>query len=334
MKLNLLFVVFCVPFFYNFPQLNENRIFIASYNLENLFDEFDDPLKNDEDFLPTGKNEWTTERITVKFKKLGRAIRSMNDGLGPDILGVVESENREILERMLASSLGDMKYKTAYCESPDTRGIDVGLAFKSDRFQLLGAKGEVVILPDDRPTRLILSASLLFENRDTLIIFVNHWPSRIGGERNSEPQRIAAASVLRKLIDSCNILNPNSKIIIMGDFNDEPENVSIIDVLGAKPLDSLNARLLNLSYYEYKNGLGSYKYQNTWNMLDQIIISSSLINGESIRYKRNSFKVYNPRFLQTYKGKYEGAPFPTFRGGIYLGGYSDHYPVVMILEAF
>ncbi|MGQ9644153.1 MAG: endonuclease/exonuclease/phosphatase family protein, partial [Ignavibacterium sp.] len=190
-------------------------------------------------------------------------------------------------------------------------------------------------------TRLILGGKfLLLSTDDTLYVFVNHWPSRRGGEYESEPRRIKAAETLRKRIDIIFSENKNAKIFIMGDFNDEPINISILNYLKAKPilcdsieminqitLDEDNSELFNLAYKTFSQGEGSYKHQNDWNMLDQIIVSKELIIGAKVRYLCNSFQVYKPEFMITKSGKYKGAPFPTYGGNRYLGGYSDHFPV-------
>lgn len=318
-------------------------IFVAFWNLENLFDTLDDPLKNDDDFLPSGNYEWTVERLERKMYNLARVIRSMNDNNGPDILGVCELEHQYLLDSMSNNFLYDFGYKSVAIESPDNRGIDNGLMFKSDKFKLLSVRGDTVILSDRYSTRLILHVTLQSLNKDTLEIFVNHWPSRRGGQEQSEPNRIEAATTLRNSIDRILRKNPSSKIIVLGDFNDEPTNTTILKTLKAMPLicDSVDAKglieeqendLFNTSYQLYADGVGSFKYREDWNMLDQIILSRELITGKALYYDCGSFEVYKPDIMITRSGQFQGTPFPTFGGRRYLGGYSDHFPVTAIIK--
>lgn len=320
-----------------YAQKNDTLL-VAFWNQENFFDTIDDPNKNDEEFLPGGGKEWTDERLDIKENHHARIIRSMNNNKGPDLLGVCEVEHESVLDSMISKYLNDKNYKIAYLESPDNRGIDNGLIYDSDKFDVISISGDTVHLSDGWPTRLILGVKLLTKQMDTLIVYVNHWPSRRGGEEKSEPNRIRAAETLRNLVDQDFQNNPSAKIIIIGDFNDEPGNNSILNTLMAHPVycDSIPegdeidnpAQLYNISYEAYEDGLGTYKYRDDWNLLDQIIVSSNLLTGKDINYVCNSYEVFKPYTMMTHSGKYEGAPFPTYGGRRYLGGYSDHYPAV------
>jgi len=318
---------------------NKDTLYVAHWNLENLFDTIDDPKTEDAEFLPSGSKEWNDERLDKKLYNLSRVIRSMNDDNGPDILGVCEVEHQALLDTMTIKYLSDKYYKTAYLESPDGRGIDNGIIYNSNRFRLLDVKGLTVDMGAGYNTRLILEGVFLFETKDTLYFFVNHWPSRRGGESESEPNRIKAANTLRKEVESILAINSKSKIIIVGDFNDEPTNLSITEYLKAQPFfcDSLDHKnlpedfgtdLFNLSYKAWFDGLGSYKYKDDFNMLDQIIISKDLLLEDDLKYICNTFEVYKPYLMVTRTGKFQGAPFPTYGGSRYLGGYSDHFPVI------
>ncbi len=316
------------------PQ-SSDTITVGNWNLENLFDTIDDPNKNDEEFLPSSSKEWTIDRLNTKLYNLSRVIRSMNNNKGADILGVCEVEHQSLLDSMIIKFLHDKNYKVAYKESPDGRGIDNGLIYNGDLFSLLSIKSDTIKLDDGYPTRLILNANLITKDKDTLHVYVNHWPSRRGGEEKSEKNRVRAAQTLKHDIENNFKQNAKSKIIIIGDFNDEPNNNSILKELNAVPFycDTTNhiesyKELYNLAYPSFANGLGSYKYRDDWNMLDQVIISGALIDSKNIHYVCNSFEVYKPLMMVTRSGKYEGAPFPTYGGSRYLGGYSDHYPVI------
>lgn len=320
---------------------NDKLISVAFWNLENLFDTKDDPQKNDEEFLPDGVKQWNDERLERKFYNLARVIRSMNDGNGPDILGVCEVEHKYLLDSLLSKYLFDKNYISESPEAPDERGIQTGVIFRADKFKLLETYSDTVKLDGNIQTRLILGVKLLYKNSEKIYVFVNHWPSRRGGENESESRRIKAAKTLRNRVEQILEKDKYAKIIIMGDFNDEPTNNSILNQLKAKPVicDSVemlqdikskddNSDLFNLAYYSYSTGDGSYKHQDNWNMLDQIIVSRELIVGEKVNYLCNSFQVYKPEFMITKTGKYQGTPFPTYGGNRYLGGYSDHFPVI------
>lgn len=336
-KINLLLIII-VLFFSTCNAQEEDTLYVAFWNLQNLFDTVDDPEKNDESFLPDGDMEFTLERLDKQMYNLSRVIRSMNDGNGPDLLGVCEVENQAVLASMVNKFLPKLDYKIAYLESPDNRGIDNGLLYKKDKFKLLNLQADTIHLSDGWPTRLIFGVNLLTESDEKLTVFVNHWPSRSGEQEESEPNRIAAAQTLRGAVDRIFNKDVNAKIIAIGDFNDEPVNISVLETLKAYPLkcDSLHAEfeeesvgeLYNLSYPAFESGLGTYKYKDDWNMLDQVIVSGSLLTSENFFYLCNSFEVYKPNNIVTQSGKYKGAPFPTYGGRRYLGGYSDHYPVI------
>lgn len=330
--------IFVVSSITLFCQSQNDTLCLAFWNTQNLFDTVDDPAINDEEFLPNSEMQWTEDRLDKKKYNLSRIIRMMNDDRGPDIMGFCEVENQEVLELMILKYLSDLNYEVAYLESPDNRGIDNGLIFKSDKFTLLNLQADTVHLSDGWPTRLIFGVNLLTNDNKKITVFVNHWPSRSGGQIESEPKRISAAQTLRNAVDRIFSSDENANIFIIGDFNDDPVNVSLLEALQAQPIkcDSIpsdfemnsEGELFNLSYYKFEEGEGSYKYRDTWNMLDQIIVSGSIITGNDIRYLCNSFEVYKPNYIVTQSGSYEGTPYPTYGGKKYLGGYSDHFPVI------
>ena len=178
-----------------------DTLFVAFWNLENLFDTVNDPAKNDEEFLPQGEREWTQQRFDKKIYNLSRVIRSMNKNNGPDILGVCEVENKNVLDSMTQKYLSDLNYNIVHVESPDNRGIDVALLYRDGMFKVKGITVDTVHLSDGWPTRPVLGVHLENEYKEDFTVFVNHWPSRSGGEENSEPNRIEAAKTLRIAID-------------------------------------------------------------------------------------------------------------------------------------
>jgi len=330
MKTKIIVIIFLFVQTFVFGQ---KQFFVANYNLQNLFDTINDPNKNDEEFLPDGSKKWTNERLDKKLYNLSRAIRYMNNIQGPDLLGVEEVEHRSVLDTMINRYFCDKNYKVAYLESPDKRGIDAGLIYNANIFTPLSIKGLKVELPSHYPTRLILKVHFKMSSGDSIFVFVNHWPSRRGGSKKSAINRITAANVLKTAVAKLQTSNPKVKIIIIGDFNDEPYNTSIAETLGAKLYNpetdtkTSEHKLYNLAAQSYRNGKGTFLYRSQWNMLDQIIINGNLMDGGKINYRSNSFRIINPYFIRTHSGKYKGASFPTYGGWKYLGGYSDHFAV-------
>lgn len=319
------------------PPLKSDTLFVAFWNLENLFDTFDDPNKEDQEFLPDGVKRWTEERLDKKMYNLARVFKSMNDYKAPDVIGVVECENQEILQKFISKYFKERKYKISYAESPDNRGIDCGFIYDANKFDLISTVSHEIKKLSNSPTRLILQTKLKTENGEEIIFFVNHWPSRRNGASESEYKRIETAKVVKREIDKLFYKNEKAKIILMGDFNDEPVDESILKYLGAEPfkceisisknIDVPQGELYNISYNLFEHGLGTISFRDDWNLFDQIIISSSLIKQEGLTYLCDSFSIYNNELVATRSGKFKGTPFPTYGGNRYLGGYSDHFPV-------
>ncbi len=332
MRNSLFAVLFILTTFSSIVAQSANdTIYIASWNMENLFDAIDDEDKMDEDFLPSGKKEWTQEKIDLKMVNQAKVIQWMNDGKGPDLLGIQEVEHQHLIDTLLQRHFKNNNYKVAYQETLDKRGIDNGLIYNADKFEVQNITPIEVELPSKYPTRYILEVQLKGINGEELIVFINHWPSRSGGELKSRPNRIKAATVLREAIDLLYLNNDSLNIVILGDFNDEPNNVSLARYLWTQPftctIKTEPMRLYNLSYKEFLDGNGTYLYRSNWNMLDQIIVSNEIIGDGEIKYLCNSFELIKPDFMITQSGKYKGAASPTFGGRTYLGGFSDHIPV-------
>jgi len=319
------------------PLVKTDTLFVAFWNLENLFDTIDDPNKDDQEFLPDGLKEWTNDRLDKKMYNLARAIKSMNDYNAPDAIGVAECENKSVLEKLVSKYFDDKNYKIAYAESPDNRGIDCGFIYNADKFKLIAFDSYEIKKLSSSPTRLILHAVLQNQNGEQIHFFVNHWSSRRGGASETEYKRIEAAKVLKREVNRIFDKNGLAKIIIMGDFNDEPVDESILKTLGADPFkcDLSNAKIVdipgkelyNLSYNLFEKGLGTLSFRSDWNLFDQIIISSGLVLQKGLSYLCDSFSIFNDDLVATRSGKYKGTPFPTYGGNRYLGGYSDHFSV-------
>jgi predicted extracellular nuclease len=312
--MKILLFLFVVLFSSN--SFSQESFFTAFWNVENLFDTIDQPGVDDKEFLPGSEKNWDEEKFRQKLVNLSTVIMSMNRGRGPDILGLCEVENKAVIESLLVYL--NPGYEIIHIDSPDGRGIDNAFLYRKEIFSMVYFTADTVNLGKEN-TRSILYGRLTLKNDDTISVYVNHWPSRRGGE-SSEIKRIKAAETLSNVI---NKKAYSDFIIIMGDFNDEPENISVDSILNAGPYHA-NKRFYNLAYDASIRGEGSYKYRDNWNMLDQIIISR---NGNGIRYIEDSFQVYRPDFMVTKSGTYAGTPKPTFGGSRYLGGYSDHFPV-------
>lgn len=308
---------------------NTRRNFtIMSYNVENLFDTIDNPQKFDEEFTPAGKKNWNTQRYYKKLNNLARVIKSVNNQELPEIIGIVEAENKQVLEDLAKTNdLRTAHYQVILEESPDFRGIDCGLLYNPDQFKYLSHQTFKVVFPDNpkKTTRDVLYVKGKVK-KDIVHIFVNHWSSRRGGEEKSKPNRVACAKTLKKVIDSVKAVNPDAKIIALGDFNDEPTNKSIRQVLNATN-NSAN-ELVNIMYNYPNKNQGSYYYRGNYSMIDNFIVSSSLITAKKgFRLKNGEGFILHPEFL-CYKNKSgDMTPNRTYGGKNYYGGYSDHFAI-------
>ena len=309
---------------------------IVFYNVENLFDTLDTPGVNDEEYTPSSEKKWNTEKYNDKLQKLAKAITTPANNR-PVLLGLCEVENAHVVrDLILTAPLNASKYRIAHFDSPDGRGIDVALAYDLERFYVVHQEAVPVVFmdPTERPTRDILYVKGLLQDSLELHVFINHWPSRYGGEEASRPKRERAAIALRHKTDSILEVQPKANILIMGDLNDHPYNESVELVLGAKhPVKSPESSLLNLQYPVNDRGEGTYSYKGEWGILDHIIVSNNLYNGKNkLKVKPQVSHIVYEEFL-LYKNKDgEASPSRSYGGNKYFGGYSDHLPVYMYLE--
>ena len=311
---------------------------IGFYNMENLFDTIDDPNKNDEEFLPHGGNQWNTEKYVTKLHNMAYAISTIGTDISPDglaVLGMSEIENRTVMEDLVAQpELKDRHYQVVHYDSPDRRGVDVGLIYNPKYFKLTGSKSYRTVVPDqpDFITRDQLLVSGLFDG-EPMHFIVMHWPSRLGGEKRSLPGRVAAASLCRHIADSILREDANAKIIMMGDFNDYPDNRSVTEYLRASGdmKDLRDGEFFNPMYELHKKGYGTNYFRDVPGVLDQTILTPGLLPTDYSTYQFKAAKVHNKEFLKQHGGRYNGYPFRTFAGGVWMGGYSDHFPVYVIL---
>ena len=331
------YLAFCFLLLCILPQLSAQKsVRIAFYNVENLFDLEDDPNTLDEDFTPTGKQQWTAERYQKKLEQLAKVLDAMGD---PAFIGLAEVENAKVMEALAEEGLlRESKYDIAHFDSPDLRGIDVGLLYQKKAFKVLEQSYIRITFPPDEKGEAYTSRDILYvkgklkDSGDIIHFFVNHWPSRRGGEQASEPRRLLVAFKLKEKVDELFAADSLAQIVIMGDFNDEPNNKSVSEVLGAQPFGNpVAGRQLYNCFAAYQGkSLGSYNYRGNWNMLDQIIVSSALASQGHTPHA-SSPAIFAPEWVM-YKGDRFGlSPNRTYGGPNYYGGFSDHLPVFIDL---
>lgn len=312
---------------------------IAFYNLENLFDTIpNNPKGRDVDFTPAGSYNWTGQKYWNKIHNLAYAISQMTTKttpIGPAILGVSEIENRQVLEDLVADpQIAKWGLQIVHHDSPDNRGVDVGCLYNPKYFKVENVTNhrltEVSFATRDQ---MCIVGSLLGQ---PLAVIVNHWPSRLGGEEKSSPSREAAARLSKAIADSLWQVNPEIGVIIMGDLNDDPFNKSCAVVLGAAK-ESKNVPehgFYNPFWKKLDQGIGSLAYKSQWNLFDQIILSGNLANNEEDKWHFYRADVLNKEFLRDTDGARKGYPLRTHSGGVYLNGYSDHFPTEIFLVRY
>jgi len=345
MKKTVLFIMCAFLVQFSFSQKKGKMYSIrtlAFYNLENLFDTINNPIKNDESspimLLKTNKSKVYWDKI----EKLGGVISQIGVDkakTAPTIVGVCEIENRAVLVDLVQSkSLKKMNYEIIHYESPDKRGIDIALLYQKRYFKPIHHESFTPTIYRDN-FRVYTRDQLLVSGYldDELIhVIVNHWPSRRGGEAKSRPLREKAAYQNIKIIEKVTQTDVNAKIFIMGDFNDNPTNSSIKKILQAKGQRKNVKKGDVFNPYEdlHRKGFNTSGYRDNINLFDQILVTSpALDTGEMdfSTYKMYKAKIFNKQFLITKKGRYKGYPFRSFSNGNYIGGYSDHYPVYVYL---
>ncbi|WP_111707395.1 endonuclease/exonuclease/phosphatase family protein [Lutibacter citreus] len=311
---------------------NKQAYTIAFYNLENLFDIKNDPNTLDDDFTPKGKKKWNYKKYKRKLKKLGNVIAQLGTEksfYGPAIVGLVEVENQKVVEDLITSNnLKNEHYGIVHYDSPDERGIDVALLYKKELFELLDSETFPLYLEGENGERDYTRDVLLVKgnlNGELVFVLVNHWPSRRSGVDMTEEKRIKAAELVVSIVDKIESKEENPKIIIMGDFNDDPTSKSIKNHLVTENFYNPMERLID-------TGNGSSSYKKDWHLFDQIIFSKNFINVEKNKHSFKYAEVFDRYFLKEWKGKYKGNPFRTFAGKWYLGGFSDHFPVYVYLK--
>lgn len=311
---------------------NKDKVYtVAFYNVENFFDTVDDPLTNDDAYTPNGERKWSLIRYHNKLKKISSVIAQIGrkrSAYEPVLVGLVEVENTKVLEDLVHhKNLLDANYSFVHKSSQDKRGVDVALLYRNDCFELLHSKAYPLSFEEDGGEMgvsrdiLVVSGRL---NNELIHIIVNHWPSRREGEDKSDFKRNEAAKLVHDIIEDIKGGDSDPNIIIMGDFNDNPNDESISKYL-------MESYLFNPMIDLYKKGIGSLTFRGKWNLFDQIILTKSFLNNSLSEHRFIEARVFNKKWLRFYKGKKKGSPFRTYVGRWYKGGFSDHFPVYTYL---
>jgi len=316
----------------NSQDLKTTTYTIAFYNLENLFDIYNDATKHDNDFLPDSDKRWTKKRYDRKVFKLGQVISKIgfqDTQKPPTIIGLAEVENKNVLQDLIESKdLEPLDYGIVHYNSQDERGIDVGMLYDKKAFTVKNSKTFSIYIEDEIGdqdyTRDILLVSGVLHS-ETIHCIVNHWPSRREGELESMPKRIKASEKVIEIITQLKSEDLNAKIMVMGDFNDNPSNESI-------KLLSQKGELYNPMETMLSYSRGSLNHNFKWNLFDQILFSTNFFETQNDKLKFDRADIFDEKFLTQYKGKYKGQPFRTYVGKKYKGGYSDHFPVYVQLN--
>lgn len=346
MKYFFAFVFVLSSIFYTSAQQKSYKIaVVAFYNLENFYDTIDNPAVRDEEFTPKGERNYNSEIYWNKIEKLATVISKLGtdqkpESANPDgaaIIGVAEIENDTVLNDLVRHPLiAKRGYKIVHYDSKDARGVDVALLYNPKYFKPLESRPLFVQLPGGAKeayfTRDVLWVKGMFDG-ELIHVYVNHWPSRLGGEERSAPARAAAANTCKAHMDSIAAADGEQKVIIMGDLNDDPTSASLTQVLKAKGKikDVRPGGLYNPWVEMYKQGYGTLAYQDAWGLFDQIILSYPWLNKEQDGYHFFKQVIFNREFMAENKGRYKGYPMRTWDGNTYRGGYSDHFPTYIVL---
>ncbi|MDE6010756.1 MAG: endonuclease/exonuclease/phosphatase family protein [Muribaculaceae bacterium] len=311
---------------------------VAFYNLENLFDTINNNGKYDLEFSPQGKNNWNGHKYRTKLGNLAYAISQMTTTatpMGPAIIGVSEIENESVLRDLVSQdAIKKWHLQVIHHDSPDKRGVDVGLLYNPRFFRPTGVTNHRLVIPE-MPDFLTRDQMCVVGDLggSPVAVIVNHWPSRRGGSEQSSFLREAAAALSRSIADSVMAVNPNIGVIILGDLNDDPSDRSCSQVLGAvRDKDACRpGGFYNPFWKKLDDGIGSYIYRGQWDLFDQIIVNHNLVSGAADGLTFKDAQVLNKEFLKQADGQYKGYPLRTFSGGVWTGGYSDHFPTEIFL---
>lgn len=341
MKKIILLALICFVGFKTYSQKQQYKVaVIAFYNLENFYDTTDNPVVNDQEFTPKGEKNYNSSIYWNKVEHLATVLSQIGTDVNPDgpaLIGVAEIENDTVLNDLVNHPLlKNRGYKFVHYDSRDARGIDVALLYNPKYFTPLESNKLFVKLPggskDSYVTRDVLWVKGKLDG-EIIHVYVNHWPSRLGGEERTAPARAAAALVDKNHMDSIAKADGNQKVVIMGDLNDDPVSPSITEVLKAKGKikDVKEGGLYNPWTELYKKGIGTLAYQDAWGLFDQIMITYPWLNKDQDGFFFYQQHIFNKEFMVENMGRYKGYPMRTWDGNTYRGGYSDHFPTYLVL---
>jgi hypothetical protein len=304
-----------------------------------LFDTIpNNPEGRDEEFTPNGSRQWNGDKYWKKINNLARAISSFTSTTtpnGPAIIGVSEIENRSVLEDLVANEqIRAWNLQIVHHDSPDARGVDVGLLYNPKYFKVENVTNHRLTEVKFRTRDQMCVVGRLMGQR--IAVIVNHWPSRLGGQEQSSPNREAAARLCKAISDSLWQVDPNMGVIIMGDLNDDPQDKSVAKVLEAKRKikDAKPHGFYNAFWEKLNQGIGTLAYKSSWNLFDQIIVSGNLATSSDTRWNFWRAEVLNRDFLKDTEGSRQGYPLRTYASGSFLNGYSDHFPTEIFLRRY
>ena len=315
---------------------------VAFYNLENLFDIYDDPETHDEEFLPDGVKQWNETKYQKKLSNMERVLFDMAaiNKEYPIVIGVSEIENRSVLEDLVSQpKLKGANYRICHYDSPDARGVDVAFLYRADVFKLEGSDNIKLVveeLPDFRTRDLVVMWGTI--EGEPFYFLVSHWPSRLGGKEASQFKRDACAKQIRQIKDELLAKNPDTKVVVMGDFNDDATDASIVKVMGAKgkTKDLVAGDFFNPYFAMLRAGLGTLAYQDSWNLFDNICVTENLVNAPEgklrlIKGKKYYGNIFTRPYMLQAEGQYKGYPLRTFVTNNFQNGFSDHLPVYIYI---
>ncbi|MBE6203596.1 MAG: endonuclease/exonuclease/phosphatase family protein [Rikenellaceae bacterium] len=315
---------------------------VAFYNLENLFDIYDDPETHDEEFTPDGIKQWNETKYQKKLTNMERVLFDMAaiQKDYPIVIGVSEIENRSVLEDLISQpKLKGANYRICHYDSPDARGVDVAFLYRADVFKLEGSDNIKLVveeLPDFRTRDFVVMWGTI--EGEPFYFLVSHWPSRLGGKEASQFKRDACAKQIREIKDKLLAENPNTKVIVMGDFNDDATDASLVKVMGAKGKvkDLAEGDFFNPFFQMLRAGHGTLAYQDMWNLFDNICVTENLVNDEPgklklIKGKKFYGNIFRRPYMLQQEGQYKDYPLRTFVTNNFQNGFSDHFPVYIYI---
>ena len=337
------FLMLCVALFVVASAIAQEKPYtVVFYNLENLFDIYDDPETHDEEFTPQGTKQWNEIKYQKKLSNMERVlfdIAAIQKDY-PIVIGVSEIENRSVLEDLISQpKLKGANYRICHYDSPDARGVDVAFLYRADVFKLEGSENIKLVveeLPDFRTRDLVTMWGTI--DGEPFYFLVSHWPSRLGGKEASQFKRDACAKQIREIKDSLLANNPATKVIVMGDFNDDATDASLVKTMGAKGKvkELTEGDFFNPYNAMLRAGLGTLAYQDAWNLFDNICVTENLVNAKEgelrlIKGKKFYGNIFTRSYMLQQEGQYKGYPLRTFVTNDFQNGFSDHFPVYIYI---